>query len=181
MTKEACIRVVDDEVWFDPSSLEDKDGYNQSDHEFQYKLKAFLGYDYNTRVAIEAAFGGSVPKDHDYTESLKKEINRAKFDTGGKKLQFTSGDPRVVEWIKVSDLPEGIQDQLKNRQFYIKEYEGEKVVELYSMRCFVEYGKGFNDFCDQIRSKIIHDVVSNGSKNDHWTDKIANSNVFLVD
>lgn len=181
MTKEACVRVVDDEVWFDPSSLKDKDGNTQSHHNFQYKLKAFLvGHDHDSRAALEAAFGNSVPKDRDYTESFKKELELAKFDTGGKKLQFTSGDCRVVSWIKVSDLPAGIQDDLKNYQFYVKEFEGEKVVELYSMRSFVGCGS-FNDFHDRIRSKIVREVVSEGEKNDKWVDKIANSNVFIVD
>lgn len=180
MIKEACMRVVDDEVWFDPSSLKDKDGYDQSDHEFQYKLKAFLVDDHNSRAIIEAAFGRSVPKNREYIEEFKKEIDLAKFDTGGKKLQFTSGDPLIRELIKVSDLSEGIQEELKKYTYIISDYEGEKVVELYSMRSFVECGS-FNDFHDRIRSWIIHEVVSEGAKNDHWTKKIANSNVFLVD
>lgn len=180
MTKEACMRVVDDEVWFDPSSLKDKDGYNQSDHEFQYKLKAFLVDDHNSRATIEAAFGRSVPKNREYIEDFRIKIGLAKFDTGGKKLQFTSGDPFVRELIKVSDLPLGIQEELKKYTYNVSDYEGEKVVELYSMRSFVECGS-FNDFHERIRTKIIRDVVSDGAKNFHWMKKIANSNVFIVD
>lgn len=191
--KQACMRVVDDEVWYDPSSLEDGEGHFADHYGFQYKLKEFLvGHVHEDRVKLEAAFGQAVPGDRGYTESLRHKINMLPAHIAGKRFAFTDGEPEVERYVDFESLPDAIKQEVQESH----DLDGVEVIsegqfltsaaasfkkEDPDFKCCYNSAEMAKKVYSKIQPKFYYEIESNNEVNNYWANKIANQNVIIVD
>jgi hypothetical protein len=194
--KRACMRVVGDEVWYDPSYMRGDDDYS-----FMYKLKNFLVGPGSTnregRVSLEEAFGRAVPGDQDYTMTFRHEINALPVHIAGKRFNFTDNEHEIKKFVEFDTLPEAVKQEIRESH----NLDGVKVVSEGQFLCSAvtafkkedpNFKCGYNsvEIAEKVYERIqpkfyyeieFYEIEFKNEVNSHWADKIANQNVIIVD
>lgn len=159
MNKKACIRVVDDEVWFDPAYIPPVQGNN-------YKISAIFS-DFGAS-AEKVLNGHPVPGNKEFHDAEAKKFSGAFFATGGKRFEF-SGIREKVD-VDFDKLPQHVQDVWHKHNPW--RLPGE-LIEVQNLMNFHNIPQDF----EFVTFKKQEPVYSH--KNQKWVDQVLDNTISL--